>query len=133
MLDRLTTDRAEPPQIGGARPFVSDGLFDYLQYWVTAYEKQGLRNELEGMRIVEWKAVKIVSDMTIPAVKYAMDLNGYYGGPVRLPLLPLTADDKAIVEKLMAKIKTDDLGWNVTTANWTQPARLDPFYAELSR
>jgi hypothetical protein len=48
--------------LGGARPFVSDGLFDYLQYWVTAYEKQGLRNVLEGMRIVEWKAVKVVRD-----------------------------------------------------------------------
>jgi cyclase len=36
-------------------------------------------------------------------------------------------------DQLMAKIKTDDLGWNVTTANWTQPARLDPFYAELSQ
>ena len=36
-------------------------------------------------------------------------------------------------EQLMAKIKTDDLAWNVTTANWTQPARLDPFYAELSQ
>jgi hypothetical protein len=48
--------------LGGARPYVSDGLFDYLRYWVTAYEKQGLRNVLEGMRIVEWKAVKIVRD-----------------------------------------------------------------------
>ncbi|HYX23910.1 MAG TPA: TIM44-like domain-containing protein, partial [Thermoanaerobaculia bacterium] len=48
--------------LGGARPYVSDGLFDYLQYWVTAYEKQGLRNVLEGMRMVEWKAVKIVRD-----------------------------------------------------------------------
>jgi len=36
-------------------------------------------------------------------------------------------------DQLMAKIRTDDLGWNVTTPNWTQPARLDPFYAELSR
>jgi cyclase len=36
-------------------------------------------------------------------------------------------------DKLMASIKTDDLGWNVTTALFTQPARLDPFYAELSR
>ena len=44
------------------RPYVSDGLFDYLQYWITAYEKQGLRNVLEGMRIVEWKTVKVVRD-----------------------------------------------------------------------
>ena len=36
-------------------------------------------------------------------------------------------------DQLMAKIRTDDLGWNVNVANWTQPARLDPFYAELSR
>jgi DNA-directed RNA polymerase subunit RPC12/RpoP len=48
--------------LGGARPYVSDGLFDYLQYWVTAYARQGLRNVLEGMRIVEWKAVKVVRD-----------------------------------------------------------------------
>ncbi|MGZ3276083.1 MAG: MBL fold metallo-hydrolase [Caulobacteraceae bacterium] len=36
-------------------------------------------------------------------------------------------------DKLLASIKTDDLGWNVTTAQWTPPARLDPFYAELSK
>jgi DNA-directed RNA polymerase subunit RPC12/RpoP len=48
--------------LAGARPYVSDGLFGYLQYWVTAYQQQGLRNVLEGMRIVEWKTVKIVRD-----------------------------------------------------------------------
>ncbi len=36
-------------------------------------------------------------------------------------------------DKLLASIKTDDLGWNITTANWSAPARLDPFYAELSK
>ena len=48
--------------LGGARPYVSDELFDYLQYWVSAYERQGLRNVLEGMRIVEWKTVKVLRD-----------------------------------------------------------------------
>ena len=48
--------------LGGARPYVSDGLFDYLKYWVTAYERQGMRNALEGMRIVEWKTVKVLRD-----------------------------------------------------------------------
>ncbi|MFY9822546.1 MAG: hypothetical protein WAM82_14270, partial [Thermoanaerobaculia bacterium] len=48
--------------LAAARPYVSDGLFDYLQYWVTAYRTQGLRNVLEGMRIVQWKAVKIIRD-----------------------------------------------------------------------
>jgi len=28
----------------------------------------------------------------IPGLKYAMDLNGYYGGPPRLPLTPITPE-----------------------------------------
>lgn len=54
--------------LSSARPFVSDGLFDYLQYWVAAYEAQGLRNVLEGMRILQWKTVKIVRDRHFDAL-----------------------------------------------------------------
>jgi len=35
-----------------------------------------------------------------------MDLNGYYGGPARLPFLPLTAALKSEVEQLMADIRS---------------------------
>ena len=45
---------------------------------------------------------RVVSQMGIPAIKYAMDLNGYYGGPPRLPLLPLAAAQKMEVEERMA-------------------------------
>jgi 4-hydroxy-2-oxoglutarate aldolase len=50
-------------------------------------------------------ARKVVSEMGIPAIKHAMDLNGYYGGFPRLPLLPLTAAQKADVEQRMAWFK----------------------------
>ncbi len=50
-------------------------------------------------------AAKVAGQFGIPALKYAMDLNGYYGGPPRLPLLPLTADAKSEVERLMADIR----------------------------
>ena len=50
-------------------------------------------------------AERVVGGLSIPGAKYAMDLNGYFGGPVRLPLLPLTADLKGEVERLMADIK----------------------------
>jgi dihydrodipicolinate synthase/N-acetylneuraminate lyase len=50
-------------------------------------------------------ATRVGSELGIPALKYAMDLNGYYGGPPRLPLLPLTADLKIEVEKLMQDIR----------------------------
>src|ERR1051326_1822805 len=48
---------------------------------------------------------RVVSEMGIPAIKYAMDLNGYFGGLPRLPLLPLTATQKADVEGLMAAFR----------------------------
>jgi dihydrodipicolinate synthase/N-acetylneuraminate lyase len=50
-------------------------------------------------------AERVGSEMGIPGMKYAMDFNGYFGGTVRLPLLPLTADLKAEVEQLMADIR----------------------------
>jgi dihydrodipicolinate synthase/N-acetylneuraminate lyase len=50
-------------------------------------------------------AQRVGSELGIPGLKYAMDLNGYYGGPVRLPFLPLTATLKQEVEQLMADIR----------------------------
>jgi dihydrodipicolinate synthase/N-acetylneuraminate lyase len=51
-------------------------------------------------------AQRVVGELGIPGVKYAMDFNGYFGGTVRLPLLPLTAELKAEVERLLADIRT---------------------------
>ncbi|HEY6350558.1 MAG TPA: dihydrodipicolinate synthase family protein [Candidatus Angelobacter sp.] len=45
---------------------------------------------------------RLVSELGIPAIKYAMDLNGYYGGLPRPPLLPLTAAQKLDIETQMA-------------------------------
>ena len=50
-------------------------------------------------------ATRVTSELGIPALKYALDLNGYYGGPPRLPLLPLTGDLKAEVDQLMSDIR----------------------------
>jgi len=51
-------------------------------------------------------AQRVVGDLGVPAVKHAMDLNGYFGGPSRLPFLPLNGEQKAEIEKLMAGIKS---------------------------
>jgi dihydrodipicolinate synthase/N-acetylneuraminate lyase len=55
---------------------------------------------------VKLAAERIVGQFGVPGVKYSMDLNGYYGGPSRLPFLPLTADQKSEIEKLMEGIKS---------------------------
>lgn len=41
----------------------------------------------------------------IPGLKHAMDLNGYYGGPVRLPLSPPTPQARAEIEAAFADLK----------------------------
>ena len=55
-------------------------------------------------RIVK-AAERIAGGLSISGIKYAMDYNGYFGGTVRLPLLPLTADKKAEVEQLLERIR----------------------------
>jgi hypothetical protein len=49
-------------QLEPVRGLVSDGLFDYLQYWVDAYRRQGLRNQLTNMRITRLQLAKLVRD-----------------------------------------------------------------------
>jgi 4-hydroxy-2-oxoglutarate aldolase len=61
------------------------------------------REKQERIRLA---AQRVVGELGIPGVKYAMDLNGYYGGPSRLPFLPLSGEQKAEIEKLMAGIKS---------------------------
>jgi 4-hydroxy-2-oxoglutarate aldolase len=48
---------------------------------------------------------RIVGALGIAGVKYACDFNGFYGGRPRLPLLSLTAEEKAEVEGLLAEIR----------------------------
>jgi 4-hydroxy-2-oxoglutarate aldolase len=44
-------------------------------------------------------AVLVTTKYGIPGLKHAMDLNGYYGGPTRLPLTPPTPDAKREIEE----------------------------------
>jgi len=75
-------------------------------YEVYAAWKEGDRDlaTLKQDRIL-LPAQRVASGLSIPGLKYAMDFNGYYGGPQRLPLLPLTADLKREVERLLADIR----------------------------
>jgi dihydrodipicolinate synthase/N-acetylneuraminate lyase len=59
---------------------------------------------LKQERIVQ-AAQRIAGDLGIPGVKYGMDFNGYFGGSARLPFLPLTADVKAEIERLLTDIR----------------------------
>src|SRR5580658_9099061 len=50
-------------------------------------------------------AQRVGGELGVPGIKHGMDFNGYFGGPSRLPLLPLTEDLKAEIEHLLADVR----------------------------
>jgi 4-hydroxy-2-oxoglutarate aldolase len=50
-------------------------------------------------------AQRVGGELGVPGIKHGMDFNGYFGGPSRLPLLPLTGDLKAEIEHLLADVR----------------------------
>jgi dihydrodipicolinate synthase/N-acetylneuraminate lyase len=75
-------------------------------YEIYAGWKEG-DAELAGLKqeSIAAAAQRIVGDLGISGVKYGMDYNGYFGGSVRLPLLPLTGEAKSEVERLLVDIR----------------------------
>jgi dihydrodipicolinate synthase/N-acetylneuraminate lyase len=59
----------------------------------------------EKQQRIDVASRRIVSQLGIPGIKYGVDLNGYYGGSPRLPLLPVTAEIKQEIEKLLLDIR----------------------------
>jgi 4-hydroxy-2-oxoglutarate aldolase len=50
-------------------------------------------------------AVLVTSRYGIPGLKHAMDLNGYYGGPSRLPLTPPSPEARREIEEAFRDLK----------------------------
>jgi predicted lipid-binding transport protein (Tim44 family) len=59
---RLVNDAWSRNDLTSARPVLSDGLADYLQYWIDAYAASGLRNALDDMRLTKHEPAKLARD-----------------------------------------------------------------------
>jgi 4-hydroxy-2-oxoglutarate aldolase len=68
---------------------------------IVAHDEQ---KSLELQRRLIAPTARIVAGMGVAGVKYAMDRRGYYGGPVRAPLLPLGEAQKKDMEVMMASL-----------------------------
>jgi len=71
----------------------------------TAWKDKDRALALEKQERILRASARVGSELGIAGVKYACDLNGYYGGAPRMPLLPLTADLKAEVAQIMDNIR----------------------------
>jgi 4-hydroxy-2-oxoglutarate aldolase len=63
--------------------------------------------DLAGARAIQLPLIEpntaVTSRFGVPGLKAAMDMLGYYGGPVRSPLLPLSDEDRAILRRTFVK------------------------------
>jgi 4-hydroxy-2-oxoglutarate aldolase len=75
---------------------------------IAIWEAYRTREEAAGR---DWQnriaraAALVTVKYGIAGLKHAMDLNGYYGGPPRLPLVPATAEAKKEIEEAFADLK----------------------------
>jgi dihydrodipicolinate synthase/N-acetylneuraminate lyase len=70
-----------------------------------AWKDRDTRLAEEKQQRIMGAADLVCGRLGIPGVKYACDLNGYYGGSPRLPLLPLTAAERDEVESSLINIR----------------------------
>ena len=82
------------PAFAAAAP---QACYEVLAAWKDGDE--GLAGEKQT-RLRE-VAARIEEQMGIAGIKFGCDLNGYYGGRPRLPLLPLTGEERGEIEALM--------------------------------
>jgi 4-hydroxy-2-oxoglutarate aldolase len=71
----------------------------------TAWAEKDAALAAEKQQRIVRAGVEVCGQMGIPGVKYALDLNGYYGGRPRMPLLPLTGEEQRKVEELTEDIR----------------------------
>lgn len=81
--------------IGNALPKPVLALRDALQAedWERARELRNLLRPLETLRAEAGPNNDLASANNVPTVKHCMDLAGMYGGPVREPIVELSAED----------------------------------------
>jgi 4-hydroxy-2-oxoglutarate aldolase len=90
---------------GGAQGAVLDFAAAAPYAAIAVWEAFRTREEEAGL---DWQErISGPSDLVtnvygVAGLKYAMDLNGYYGGPTRLPLPPLTGEARVEIERAFA-------------------------------
>jgi dihydrodipicolinate synthase/N-acetylneuraminate lyase len=71
----------------------------------TAWKENDPRIAAEKQQRLIAASRLVAGKYGIPGLKHACDLNGYYGGVARIPLLPLDAEQKAEVASAMADLR----------------------------
>jgi len=75
--------------------------YEVLAAWKDGDEGLAQEKQLRLQGVAE----RIEQELGVAGIKFGCDLNGYFGGRPRLPLLPLTGEERAEVEALMQGLR----------------------------
>ena len=71
----------------------------------TAWKEHDDKLAIDKQQRIADASNVITGKLGVPGIKYACDFNGYYGGKARSPLLPVSAETQAEIERLLAQIR----------------------------
>ena len=89
---------------GGILGFANAAPYAAISIW-EAHRTREYAAALDWQKRISRPARLVTAKYSIPGLKHAMDLMGYYGGPPRLPLAPIGPDAKREIEEAFQDIR----------------------------
>jgi 4-hydroxy-2-oxoglutarate aldolase len=89
---------------GAVLAFANAAPFTTVSIW-EAHRTRDFAAAMDWQRRILRATQLVTVKYGVPGLKYAMDLNGYYGGPPRLPLTAITPEAKQEIEQAFAGLK----------------------------
>jgi len=89
---------------GAILAYANAAPYSVIAIW-EAYRRREEEAGLDWQNRIGRPAWLVTARYGIPGLKYAMDLNGYYGGPPRLPLCPASSEARKEIEEAFRDLK----------------------------
>jgi 4-hydroxy-2-oxoglutarate aldolase len=91
--------------VGAVLAFANAAPYATISIW-EAHRTRETAAALDWQNRIQRAAQLVTTKYGVPGLKYAMDLNGYYGGPPRLPLVPPTPQARQEIEQAFDGLKS---------------------------
>jgi 4-hydroxy-2-oxoglutarate aldolase len=89
---------------GAALAFGSVAPYATIAIW-EAFRTREEEAGLDWQARISHPSILVTDMYGVPGLKHAMDLNGYYGGPPRLPFVPVSQDARREIEDAFRDLK----------------------------
>jgi 4-hydroxy-2-oxoglutarate aldolase len=91
--------------VGAVLAYANAAPYSTIAIW-EAHRTREDKAGLDWQNRIGHAAYLVTAKYGIPGLKFAMDLNGYYGGPCRLPLSPPSPAAKAEIEAAFKDLRS---------------------------